>query len=212
VGSVDQAAHQARVKVKKQRSNLAGKLDEDADGTAAAQAELNRGRESELSKHCRDLKKANLEREATVEALRRKHADAVAEVGDQIGQLQKLKNNLGKERQGLSHELLDLTQRHDDVSKGKAVAEELSKWLGLQLTDCNGKIKEHAHSITELTFTKQRLQAENGNLICQLEDAEHQIEALSKATTEAQMWRTKYEREGIARATELEKAKRELTA
>merc|ERR1711872_949883 len=36
--------------------------------------------------------------------------------------------------------------------------------------------------------------------------------ALSKATTEAQMWRTKYEQEGIARAEELEEAKRKLTA
>merc|ERR1719283_572530 len=84
-------------------------------------------------------------------------------MGDQIDQLQKLKNNLEKEKQGLSRELLDLTKQHE-----------------LQLTDCSVKIEEHARTITELSSTKQRLQAENGELLRQLEDADHQIGALSK--------------------------------
>merc|ERR1712135_271130 len=77
-------------------------------------------------------------------------------------------------------------------------------------------IEEHARSITELSSTKQRLQAENGELLRQLEDAEHQIGALSKLRQQLghQLEDTKraLEQEGIARAEELEEAKRKLTA
>merc|ERR1719249_261076 len=164
-----EAERQARAKVEKQRSDLAKELDElterleDAGGATAAQAALNKTREGELLKLRRDLEEANIGHEAVAGALRKKHADAVAEMGDQIDQLQKLKNNLEKEKQSLSRELLDLTQQHDGIVKGKAAAEKLSKQLELQLTDCNGKIEEHARLITELTSTKQRLQAENGD-------------------------------------------------
>jgi len=181
-----EAERQARAKVEKQRSDLAKELDElterleDAGGATAAQAALNKTREGELLKLRRDLEEANIGHEGVAGALRKKHSDAVAEMGDQIDQLQKLKNNLEKEKQSLSRELLDLTQQHDGIVKGKAAAEKLSKQLELQLTDCNGKIEEHARLITELTSTKQRLQAENGDLLRQLEDAEHQIGALSK--------------------------------
>merc|ERR1719285_984787 len=154
---------------------LAERLDE-AGGATAAQIELNKKREQELARLRRDLEEANLNQEATAAALRKKHQDAVGEMGDQIDQLQKLKNNLEKEKQGLSRELLDLPQQHDGVVKAKAAAEKLSKQLELQLTDCSVKIEEHARMITELSSTKQRLQAENGELLRQLEDAEHQIE------------------------------------
>merc|ERR1712136_620481 len=166
-----EAERQARAKVEKQRSDIARELDElterldEAGGATAAQIELNKKREQELARLRRDLEEANLNQEATAAALRKKHQDAVGEMGDQIDQLQKLKNNLEKEKQGLSRELLDLTQQHDGVVKAKAAAEKLSKQLELQLTDSSAK---------------QRLQAENGELLRQLEDAEHQIGALSK--------------------------------
>ena len=145
------AERQARAKVEKQRSDLAKELDEltehleDAGGASAAQVDLNKKRESESAKLRRDLEKANLGHEANAGVLRKKHADAVAEMGDQIDQPQKLKNHLEKEKQGLSRELLDLTQQHDGVVKGKAAAEKLPKQLELQLTDCNGKVEVHAH-------------------------------------------------------------------
>merc|ERR1719187_2094074 len=145
-------------KYEDENSAVAGaeKKVKDAGGATATQAALNKTREGELLKLRRDLEEANIGHEAVAGALRKKHADAVAEMGDQIDQLQKLKNNLEKEKQSLSRELLDLTQQHDGVFKAKAAAEKLSKQLELQLTDCNGKIEEHARLITELTSTKQR--------------------------------------------------------
>ncbi|CAF5065670.1 unnamed protein product, partial [Rotaria socialis] len=53
----------------------------------------------ELAKLRRDLEEANLQHEATAAQLRKKHQDAVTEMGEQIDQLQKLKNKLEKDKQ-----------------------------------------------------------------------------------------------------------------
>lgn len=65
---------------------------EEAGGASTAQVELNKKREGELAKLRRDLEEANLQHEATASQLRKKHQDAVNEMGEQIDQLQKLKN------------------------------------------------------------------------------------------------------------------------
>lgn len=44
-----------------------------------------------MSKLRRDLEEANIQHEATLANLRKKHNDAVMEMGDQIDQLNKLK-------------------------------------------------------------------------------------------------------------------------
>lgn len=81
----------------KQRSDLARELEElgerleEAGGATSAQIELNKKREAELAKLRRDLEEANIQHEGTLANLRKKHNDAVAEMGEQIDQLNKLK-------------------------------------------------------------------------------------------------------------------------
>lgn len=81
----------------KQRSDLARELEElgerleEAGGATSAQIELNKKREAELAKLRRDLEEANIQHESTLANLRKKHNDAVAEMGEQIDQLNKLK-------------------------------------------------------------------------------------------------------------------------
>jgi hypothetical protein len=65
---------------------------EEVGGASSAQIEINKKREAELAKLRRDLEEANLQHEATAQQLRKKHQDAVNEMGEQIDQLQKLKN------------------------------------------------------------------------------------------------------------------------
>lgn len=66
------------------------RLDE-AGGTTQAQIELNKKREAELAKLRRDLEEGNMNHENQLASLRKKHNDAVAEMGDQLDQLQKQK-------------------------------------------------------------------------------------------------------------------------
>ena len=89
---------QGKSKAEKQRSDISRELEElsqrleEAGGATTAQLDLNKKRESELAKLRRDLEEANLQHEATVAQLRKKHQDAVNEMGEQIDQLQKAKN------------------------------------------------------------------------------------------------------------------------
>ena len=64
---------------------------EEAGGATSAQIELNKKREAELSKLRRDLEEANIQHESSLASLRKKHNDAVAEMGEQIDTLNKLK-------------------------------------------------------------------------------------------------------------------------
>ncbi|CAF0942947.1 unnamed protein product [Didymodactylos carnosus] len=80
---------QSKLKTEKQRADLAREIDEmndrleEAGGATSSQVEMNKKREGELAKLRRDLEEANLQHEATAAQLRKKHQDAVNEMGEQ---------------------------------------------------------------------------------------------------------------------------------
>ena len=67
----------------------------------------------------RDLEEATLQHEATAAALRKKHADSVAELGEQIDNLQRVKQKLEKEKSELKMEIDDLASNMETVTKAK---------------------------------------------------------------------------------------------
>jgi hypothetical protein len=67
---------------------------EEAGGVSAAQAEITKKREAELVKLKRDLEDANLQHETNAQQLKQKSQTALAELVEQIDQLQKAKNKL----------------------------------------------------------------------------------------------------------------------
>jgi hypothetical protein len=99
-----ESERQLKSKAEKQRAELSRELDElserleEAGGANCAQLDLNRRREAELAKLRVDLEEANVQHEITAAQLRKKHQDAVAEMADQIDQLNKGKARLEKER------------------------------------------------------------------------------------------------------------------
>ena len=92
-----EAERQARAKAERQRSDLAREMESlgerlnEATGTTAAQIELNKKRESELSKMRKDIEEAKIQQEATVISLRKKQQDAIYEMTEQIDQLSQMK-------------------------------------------------------------------------------------------------------------------------
>ncbi len=64
---------------------------EESCGATAAQMELNKRREVEAQRMRKDLEEAAIQQEATILNLRKKHQDAIAEMSEQIEQLNKLK-------------------------------------------------------------------------------------------------------------------------
>ncbi|XP_018304663.1 myosin heavy chain, muscle isoform X24 [Mycetomoellerius zeteki] len=273
-----EAERGGRAKAEKQRSDLARELEElgerleEAGGATSAQIELNKKREAELSKLRRDLEEANIQHESSLAILRKKHNDAVAEMGEQIDTLNKLKARAEKGRHDIHSELNGSRALTDQVSREKAAQEKIVKQLQHQLNETQGKLEEVNRTLNDFDAAKKKLSIENSDLLRQLEEAESQVSQLSKikislttqledtkrladeesreratllgkfrnlehdldnireqveeeaegkadlqrqlskANAEAQLWRTKYESEGVARAEELEEAKRKLQA
>ncbi|CAH0564841.1 unnamed protein product [Brassicogethes aeneus] len=273
-----EAERQARSKAESQRAGLARELEElgerleEAGGATSAQIELNKKREAELAKLRRDLEESNIQHEGTLANLRKKHNDAVSEMGEQIDQLNKLKAKAEKDKAQYFGELNDLRASVDHLANEKAAIEKVSKQLQQQLNDTQGKLDETNRTLNDFDASKKKLSIENSDLLRQLEEAESQVSQLSKikvslttqledtkrladeegreratllgkfrnlehdldnireqveeeaeakadiqrqlskANAEAQLWRQKYESEGVARSEELEEAKRKLQA
>lgn len=92
---------------------------EESGGATSAQIEINKKRETDILKLRRDLEEAMLHHEATTAGLRKKHADSVAELSEQIDSLQRVKQKLEKERSEAKMEADDLASTVEQLSKGK---------------------------------------------------------------------------------------------
>ncbi|KAM6469824.1 myosin-1B isoform 1-T1 [Liasis olivaceus] len=181
-----EAERASRAKAEKQRADLSRELEEiserleEAGGATVAQIEMNKKREAEFQKMRRDLEEATLQHEATAAALRKKHADSAAELGEQIDNLQRVKQKLEKEKSELKMEIDDLASNMESVSKTKSTLEKLSRSLEDQLSEIKAKEEEQQRTINDLTAQKARLQTEAGEFARQVEEKDSLISQLSR--------------------------------
>uniref|UniRef100_A0A673B5G1 Myosin, heavy chain b n=1 Tax=Sphaeramia orbicularis TaxID=375764 RepID=A0A673B5G1_9TELE len=176
----------ARAKVEKQRADLSRELEEiserleEAGGATAAQIEMNKKREAEFQKLRRDLEESTLQHEATAAALRKKQADSVAELGEQIDNLQRVKQKLEKEKSEFKMEIDDLSSNMEAVAKAKANLEKMCRTLEDQLSEVKSKNDENVRQLNDLSAQRARLQTENGEYTRQVEEKEALISQLTR--------------------------------
>uniref|UniRef100_A0A8R1HU94 Uncharacterized protein n=1 Tax=Caenorhabditis japonica TaxID=281687 RepID=A0A8R1HU94_CAEJA len=172
-------ADRAKSDLQRELEELGEKLDEQG-GATAAQVEVNKKREAELAKLRRDLEEANMNHENQLAGLRKKHTDAVAELTDQLDQLQKAKAKVEKDKSQAVHDAEDLAAQLDQETSAKLNNEKLAKQFELQLTELQSKADEQSRQLQDFTSLKGRLHSENGDLVRQLEDAESQVSQLTR--------------------------------
>ncbi|MEQ2187631.1 hypothetical protein GOODEAATRI_006680 [Goodea atripinnis] len=219
-----EAERAARAKVEKQRADLSRELEEiserleEAGGATGAQIELNKKREAEFQKMRRELEETTLQHEATTAALRKKNADSIADLGEQIDNLQRVKQKLEKEKSELKLELDDVISNVEQIAKVKTNLEKMCRTLEDQVSEYRTKAEEAQRTISDFTTHKAKLQTENVQSArhdCDLlrEQFEEEQEAkaelqrsLSKANSEVLAeWKQKYEESQM----ELESAQKE---
>uniref|UniRef100_A0A2K5S7W2 Myosin heavy chain 8 n=1 Tax=Cebus imitator TaxID=2715852 RepID=A0A2K5S7W2_CEBIM len=182
-----EAERASRAKAEKQRSDLSRELEEiserleEAGGATSAQVELNKKREAEFQKLRRDLEEATLQHEATAAALRKKHADSMAELGEQIDNLQRVKQKLEKEKSELKMEIDDLSSNAEAISKAKGNLEKMCRTLEDQVSELKTKEEEQQRLINDLTAQKARLQTEAGEHSRQLDEKDALVSQLSRS-------------------------------
>ncbi|OCT67183.1 hypothetical protein XELAEV_18038465mg [Xenopus laevis] len=153
---------------------------EEAGGATSAQIEMNKKREAEFQKVRRGLEEATLQHEATASALRKKHADSTAELGEQIDNLQRVKQKLEKEKSELKMEIDDVASNLENVSKSKANLEKVNRVLEDQISEVKSKSDEQQRLLIDLSAQRARFQTENGELSRQVEEKESLISQLSR--------------------------------
>ncbi|XP_042363728.1 myosin heavy chain, fast skeletal muscle-like isoform X1 [Plectropomus leopardus] len=182
-----EAERAARAKVEKQRADLSRELEEiserleEAGGATSVQIEMNKKREAEFQKLRRDLEESTLQHEATAAALRKKQADSVAELGEQIDNLQRVKQKLEKEKSEYKMEIDDLSSNMEGVSKSKANLEKMCRTLEDQLSEMKSKNEEHVRQLNDIGVQRARLITENGEFSRQLEEKEALVSQLTRS-------------------------------
>ncbi|KAF3699773.1 Myosin-4 Myosin heavy chain 2b [Channa argus] len=181
-----EAERSARAEVENQRSDLSRELDEiserleEAGGATAAQAELYKKREAEFQRLRRDLEESTLQHESIAATLRKRHADNIAELSDQIENLQRVKQKLEKEKSELKMEIDDMASNVESVLKSKVNLEKMCKSLEEQINEYKSKADEAQRSVSDYTALTARLQTENGELTHLLEETETTLSQLSR--------------------------------
>jgi len=273
-----EAERQARAKAERQRSDLAREMESlgerlnEASGATAAQVELNKKRESEVNKLRKDLEECNIQHEAILASLKKKQADSVSEMSEQMDQLNKMKSKITQDSNKIMNEISDVRAATDEVARSKAGAEKSHGQLLTKLNDMTKKIDETNLNLGDYENSKRRTTAENAELLRQLQELsanaslmvktksalvsaldeqkaiadsvasdrvnllgkfrnmEHAADGLkenydeevgakenlarqlNKALGDADMWRQKYEIDGMGKAEELEMGKLKLQA
>merc|ERR1711923_52194 len=267
-----------RAKAEKNRSLLSRDIEdlgqklEDAGNNTATQIELNKKREAELSKLKSELEESNISHEGTLAALRQKHNNNMAELGEQIDGLNKMKGKAEKDKAGMERDLQEARATLDESMRERAMHERNGKLTQGLIVEAHQKLDEMARALNEADSSRKKLQVENQDLTRQIEETEDAIaalgknkislttqledtkrmgdaeardkasllskfkslntelegmkdrideenekksdalKALSKAQAEVQLWRSKYETEGLGRVDEPEGSKQKVSA
>merc|ERR1712149_138404 len=214
----------------------------------------------------------NISHEGTLAALRQKHNNNMAELGEQIDGLNKMKAKAEKDKSGLERDLQEVRAGLDESMRDRANHERNGKLTGALIVEANQKLDEMARALNEADSSRKKLQVENQDLLRQIEETENGIaslgkakislttqledtkrlgdseardraallakfknlnselenlrerieeesekksdalKALSKSQAEIQLWRSKFETEGLGRIDELEGSKQKLSA
>ncbi|XP_063607359.1 myosin heavy chain, muscle-like isoform X2 [Penaeus indicus] len=177
---------QARGKAEKAKNLLSRELSElgerlrDIGGITAAQIEINKKREGELAKVRRDIEESNLQHEAALATLRKKHNDTVAEMSEQIDYLNKMNARAEKDKEAMKRDANDAKSSIDSLTRDKMIAEKTTKQLQHQYSEICARLDEVNRTLSDFDATKKKLACENADLVRQLDEAEDQFGQLSR--------------------------------
>merc|ERR1719283_430383 len=172
-------AEKSRTMLKKDIEDIASRLEE-AGSNTATQVELNKKREQELARLKGELEELNIAHEGTLAALRMKHNNTMADLGEQIDSLNANKVKSEKDKANMELDLRDARCDLEDAVKGKAELDKTGKLLQGNIVDANTRLDEMARALNEAENSKKRLQVENQDLSRQIDELEAAIANMNK--------------------------------
>merc|ERR1740131_701482 len=172
-------AEKSRSVLKKDLEDLGSRLEE-AGANTATQVELNKKREGELARLKGELEEHNIAHEGTLAALRMKHNNTMAELGEQIDNLNSMKVRSEKDKAGLEADLQEARGNLEDTVRGKAEMDKNGKLIQGSIVDTHTKLDEMARALNEADSQRKRLEVEKQDLDRQIEEGENGMAQLNK--------------------------------
>merc|ERR1712131_267499 len=169
----------SRTMLKKDIEDISSRLEE-AGSNTATQVELNKKREGELARLKGELEELNISHEGTLAALRMKHNNTMAELGEQIDSLNANKVKAEKDKAGMERDLQEARGNLEDAVRGKAEMDKNGKLLQGSIVDAHTKLDELARALNEADSQRKRLEVEKLDLERQIEEGELAMAALNK--------------------------------
>merc|ERR1712088_912273 len=207
-------AEKSRTMLKKDIEDIASRLEE-AGSNTATQVELNKKREGELARLKSELEELNIAHEGTLAALRMKHNNTMADLGEQIDGLSNNKVKSEKDKSNMELDLRDARCDLEDAVKGKAELDKSGKLLQGSIVDANTRLDEMARALNEAESSKKRLQVENQDLSRQIDELEAAIANMNKGkisvSTQLEDTKALADAENKARSSLLTKYKMMMT-
>merc|ERR1712179_501432 len=172
-------AEKSRTMLKKDIEDIASRL-EAAGSDTSTQVELNKKGEAELARLKAELEELNIAHEGTLAALRMKHNNTMADLGEQIDSLSANKVKSEKDKANMELDLRDSRCDLEDAVKGKAELDKTGKLIQGNIVDANTRLDEMARALNEAESSKKRLQVENQDLSRQIDELEAAIANMNK--------------------------------
>merc|ERR1719420_1261921 len=182
-----EAERQARAQAERQRSDLAREIDQlgdrydEASGATVAQVELNKKREAEIVKLRKDVEETNISSESVLSNMKRKQADAVAEMSEQIDSLQKMKAKIDKDKAVIMAEIADARAATDEVMRAQASQDKANKALLDTLNATNKKVDAANLTLGDYGMAKNKIANENSELLRIVGDLENNLNMIAKS-------------------------------
>merc|ERR1719464_62695 len=139
-------AEKSRAILKKDIEDLGSRLEE-AGANTATQVELNKKREGELARLKGELEELNIAHEGTLAALRQKHNNTMAELGEQIDNLNSNKIKAEKDKARMERDLQEARSTLEDAVREKSELDKNGKLLQGSIVDTNQKLDEMARAL-----------------------------------------------------------------
>merc|ERR1711887_498208 len=181
-----EAERQARAKAERQRSDLAREIDQlgerldEASGATTAQVELNKKREAEVQKLRKDVEAANIQQESILASLKRKQADATAEMSEQIDALGKMKSKIEKDKVAIMNEISDARAATDEVMRSQASVDKSNRSMLENLNSINKKVDNANLTLGDFASNKNKIACENSDLLRIVGDLDNNLNILAK--------------------------------
>jgi len=182
-----EAERQARAQAERQRSDLAREIDslgsrlDEAGGATVAQVELNKKREAEIVKLRKDVEETNISSESVLSNLKRKQADATAEMTEQIDALQKMKAKIDKDKAVIMAEIADARAATEEVMRAQASQDKANKALLDTLNATNKKVDAANLTLGDYGMAKNKIANENSELLRIVGDLENNLNMIAKS-------------------------------